>query len=369
MIGVDWRIPIDEAWERIGHDRAVQGNLDPTLLLGPAARMLAADRRRPEPRRPDGPGTSSTSVTASCRRRRSSTCRCSRSTCTQRTLRTSSLDTDRVRWSGTRDRRSSTCVVGGGIAGLAAAYELQQRGLSVRVLEAGPRAGGVIPTERFDGWVIDGGPDSLLVQKPAAVALCRELGIADRLVSTLTPRTAYVLRDGRLHPHRRGVVPRLPARRRRAGALVALHHRRQAADGVRAGRAARRRRRGRIDWRVRPAPVRRGGRRLPGRAAAGRHPRRRRRPAVDAGALSAPGRGRAAVGQRHPRVPRAARHGRRRRARSSRCRAAPASSSTRWSRRSRRARVSALSARRRPSPRTRDYRVETAGRTGARRAR
>ena len=90
-------------------------------------------------------------------------------------------------------------VVGGGIAGLSAAYELQHRGIAVSVLEAGPRAGGVITTERFDGWVVDGGPDSLLVQKPAAVALCRELGMADRLVSTLTPRTAYILRDGRLH--------------------------------------------------------------------------------------------------------------------------------------------------------------------------
>jgi uroporphyrinogen decarboxylase len=40
VIGVDWRIPIDEGWERIGHDRAVQGNLDPTLLLGPVARMF-----------------------------------------------------------------------------------------------------------------------------------------------------------------------------------------------------------------------------------------------------------------------------------------------------------------------------------------
>ena len=43
-------------------------------------------------------------------------------------------------------------IVGGGIAGLAAAYELRQRGHSVVVLEAGSRAGGVITTERTDGW-------------------------------------------------------------------------------------------------------------------------------------------------------------------------------------------------------------------------
>ena len=91
-------------------------------------------------------------------------------------------------------------VIGGGIAGLAAAYELQRRGLTVRLLEASARPGGVIRTDRFDGWVIDGGPDALLVQKPAAVSLCRELGLGDRLVSTLLPRTAYVLREGRLRP-------------------------------------------------------------------------------------------------------------------------------------------------------------------------
>lgn len=90
-------------------------------------------------------------------------------------------------------------IVGGGIAGLVAAYDLQRRGQSVTVLEAGARAGGVIVTERFDGWVVDGGPDALLVQKPAAVDLCRELGLGERLTPTRQPRTAYVLRDGRLH--------------------------------------------------------------------------------------------------------------------------------------------------------------------------
>ncbi len=91
-------------------------------------------------------------------------------------------------------------IVGAGIAGLSAAFELQKRGVTPLVMESAARAGGVIFTERFDGWTIDAGPDSMLVQKPAAVSLCRELGIADRLHPTLPPRTAYVLRDGRLHP-------------------------------------------------------------------------------------------------------------------------------------------------------------------------
>lgn len=105
--------------------------------------------------------------------------------------------------SGDRDGHSGpvdVLVIGGGISGLAAAYELTRRGRSVRVLEAAPRPGGVIRTDVFDGWVVDGGPDSLIVQKPGAVTLCRELGIESRLVRTLEPRTAYILRDGRLHP-------------------------------------------------------------------------------------------------------------------------------------------------------------------------
>jgi uroporphyrinogen decarboxylase len=45
VIGLDWRVPIDRAWERIGHDRGVQGNLDPALLLGPFERTRAAALR------------------------------------------------------------------------------------------------------------------------------------------------------------------------------------------------------------------------------------------------------------------------------------------------------------------------------------
>src|SRR5881296_3771787 len=90
-------------------------------------------------------------------------------------------------------------VVGGGIAGLATAYELSRRGLSFVVLESTARAGGVILSEEIDGYTIDGGPDALLIQKPDGIALCQEIGLGDRLVPTKPPRLAFVQRGGRLH--------------------------------------------------------------------------------------------------------------------------------------------------------------------------
>ena len=103
-------------------------------------------------------------------------------------------------------------IVGGGIAGLATAYELSQRGISFVVLERASRAGGVIFSEEIDGFTIDGGPDSLLIQKPEAIALCREIGLGDRLVSTKPPRIAYIQRDGRLHPLPAASVLGIPTR-------------------------------------------------------------------------------------------------------------------------------------------------------------
>ncbi len=69
VIGVDWRIRLDDAWRAIGHDRAIQGNLDPAVLLSnPAEIRRRATRFSTRP--PGVRVTSSTSATACFRRRR-----------------------------------------------------------------------------------------------------------------------------------------------------------------------------------------------------------------------------------------------------------------------------------------------------------
>jgi uroporphyrinogen decarboxylase len=44
LVTVDWRLPLDTAWERIGYDKGIQGNLDPTLLLAPDDVIAAGAR-------------------------------------------------------------------------------------------------------------------------------------------------------------------------------------------------------------------------------------------------------------------------------------------------------------------------------------
>jgi oxygen-dependent protoporphyrinogen oxidase len=101
-------------------------------------------------------------------------------------------------------------IVGGGIAGLAAAYELAQRRVPCVLFERSDRAGGVIVSEQVAGYTIDGGPDALLVQKPDGIKLCQELGLGDRLVPTRLPRLAYIQRGGRLHPLPAGSILGVP---------------------------------------------------------------------------------------------------------------------------------------------------------------
>lgn len=110
-------------------------------------------------------------------------------------------------------------VVGGGIAGLTAAYELRERGVEVTLLEAGPRFGGKIATHRTDdGLVIEAGADSFLSAKPAGLALCERLGISSRVINTRPDdRRTFVWSRGRLRPLPEGLVLGSPAR---AGALL-----------------------------------------------------------------------------------------------------------------------------------------------------
>ena len=98
-------------------------------------------------------------------------------------------------------------VVGGGIAGLAAAHRAvelaRERGIALELtlLEARERLGGTIATERMGGFLVEAGPDSFLSEKPWALALCKRLGVEDRLTRTDDRfRKVYVWRAGRLHP-------------------------------------------------------------------------------------------------------------------------------------------------------------------------
>jgi oxygen-dependent protoporphyrinogen oxidase len=80
-----------------------------------------------------------------------------------------------------------TAIIGGGIAGLAAAYELEKAraaGAPVEytLFESREKLGGSLATEIVNGAVLERGPDSFLTEKPAAAELCRELGLAADLV-------------------------------------------------------------------------------------------------------------------------------------------------------------------------------------------
>jgi oxygen-dependent protoporphyrinogen oxidase len=105
-------------------------------------------------------------------------------------------------------------VVGGGIAGLAAAWELSEgaaAGGRVVVFEAGPRFGGKLRTETFGGREVDLGPDAFIARRPEALALATELGLGPDLVAP-GARRAYVWARGRLRPLPAGLALGVPTR-------------------------------------------------------------------------------------------------------------------------------------------------------------
>ncbi len=95
--------------------------------------------------------------------------------------------------------RRRVAVLGGGITGLAAAHRASELGADVLLLEASDRLGGVIATERRDGWVLELGPDSFVTDKPQAAELSRRLGLGDALIPTNDRfRRTLIVHDGRL---------------------------------------------------------------------------------------------------------------------------------------------------------------------------
>jgi len=109
-------------------------------------------------------------------------------------------------------------IIGGGIAGLSAAFYLEKArragaNLQWVLFEKSDRLGGVIETERRDGFVIEAGPDSFLSIKPDASRLCQELALGDQLIpSNDATRKTYILVKGKLVPIPHGLEFMVPTR-------------------------------------------------------------------------------------------------------------------------------------------------------------
>ncbi|MFC4034917.1 protoporphyrinogen oxidase [Streptomyces polygonati] len=102
-----------------------------------------------------------------------------------------------------------TVVVGGGISGLAAAYDLARAGVRVTLLEATGRLGGKLWADEIAGVPVDLGAESLLARRPEAVGLAREVGLADDLEPPAVLGATLWTR-GRLRPMPQGHVMGVP---------------------------------------------------------------------------------------------------------------------------------------------------------------
>ena len=97
-------------------------------------------------------------------------------------------------------------VLGGGISGLTTGYLLQQKGLDFSVIEKNSFPGGPIQSVIKDGFLVEKGPNSLLVSDPWIESFISDLGIGNEIVdSNPSAANRYVVRNSRPIP-----VPRSP---------------------------------------------------------------------------------------------------------------------------------------------------------------
>jgi protoporphyrinogen/coproporphyrinogen III oxidase len=111
-----------------------------------------------------------------------------------------------------------TAIIGGGIAGLAAAYELEKARaggaeIEYTLLEERGRLGGSLASGRINGALLEYGPDSFLSEKLAGADLCRELGLADQLISSNDgERKTYIVVGNQLVPMPDGLMFLVPTK-------------------------------------------------------------------------------------------------------------------------------------------------------------
>ncbi len=111
--------------------------------------------------------------------------------------------------------RTRLVVIGGGITGLAAAQRAAELNpdLEITLLEAAPRLGGVLKSERREGYLIEHGADNFITTVPWALDFCRRIGFEDQLIST-NPRHrhAFVVQRDHLYKIPSGFVVMAPSR-------------------------------------------------------------------------------------------------------------------------------------------------------------
>lgn len=96
-------------------------------------------------------------------------------------------------------QRFDTIILGAGLTGLTLAHRLQRAGKNVRLLEKATRPGGVIRSERRDGFLCEAGPNSLLIKDARVARYLDELGLRDELIAA-RPEAAkrFLVRGGKL---------------------------------------------------------------------------------------------------------------------------------------------------------------------------
>lgn len=113
------------------------------------------------------------------------------------------------------EEKQKVIIIGGGAAGLTAAYYLQKEvkeknlPLEIQLIEASHRLGGKMQTVVRDGFTIERGPDSFLARKTSIIRLAKEVGMDDQLVPNSTGKS-YVLVNEKLHSMPGGSIMGIP---------------------------------------------------------------------------------------------------------------------------------------------------------------